>query len=99
MVMEIRPDSSWSWTVGLTRIRVAAGPVDSDAWHSRTNRLVPQRVNASSGRLPHAFTNASSVIGTVSGFGANLPDQSPGRRTPTDPEYRWIPRGWRRGIR
>ncbi len=36
----------------------------------RLNRLVPLRVSGSSGRLPHALTNASSLIGLGIGAGS-----------------------------
>ena len=64
-VITTRPGSNWSCTVGLTESRTGVGPVESEARHSRTNRLVPQSVSGSSGRFPHAFTNDSSLIGSL----------------------------------
>ena len=92
--MAIRPDSIWTLNRGLDlnscRRRALSAATRR---HSRTNRLVPQSVNGSWGSAPQDSTNDSSLIGSVSGNGSNRPVQSPGRRTPSDPEYLSTPIG------
>ena len=77
-VMAILPDSIRSCTVGRTWTRLAVKPVRRVALSSPENRLVPPRVRGSLGRFPHALTNDSSLIGSISGRGSSRPVQSPG---------------------